>query len=92
MLHQIPLVYNPFQPTIPRRHIDILFDTGDKGKPAPVYEATFWVDAYSSVIISLTVSFGSIIAFLTGLWGNIQKAREIVERLKKGIRAAISNK
>lgn len=76
VLNQMAIPYNPFQPNITHRRINLIFESASGNKPSHTYTADFLVDYYSAVVISMAISFAGIIAFLAGLWGNVQRLRD----------------
>ncbi len=75
-LNQSGFPYNPFQPSVPHRRIELTFDSGTLGAAPQVYTADFRVDFYSAAIVSVALSIAGIIAFVAGLWANLQRVRE----------------
>ncbi len=77
------LPYNPFQPFTEHRYIDLVFDPQMPGKSPVTYTADFRVDFYSAAIISFVLSISSVITFLAGLLGNVQRLRQAVALLRR---------
>jgi hypothetical protein len=80
------LPYNPFQPYTSHRRVELEFSAGTPGSPPVTHTLDFRVDFYSAAIISTIVSIGSALAFIAGLWGNVQRLRQglkFIGRLSK---------
>ena len=82
-LNQSGLPYNPFQPVIPQRRVELVFDSGAPGAAPQTYTADFSVDFYSAAIVSAVLALGGVITFFAGLWVNVERLRQALGLLSR---------
>lgn len=75
--------YNPFNPRTEHRQVELVFAPQGQTSPAQTVPLDFRVDSYSGFLISAVLSIASAVAFIVGLLGNLQKARETLGKLIK---------
>ena len=75
--------YNPFNPRTERRQVELVFAPQGQANPTQAVSLDFRVDFYSGFLISVILSIVSAVTFVAGLLGNIQKVREMFDKLTK---------
>jgi hypothetical protein len=75
--------YNPFNPRTEPRRVELVFAPQAQASPAQSVPLDFRVDFYSRFVISSILAIASAATFVVGLLGNLQKAREILDKLIK---------
>lgn len=75
--------YNPFNPRTEHRQVELVFAPQGKSNPAQSVPLDFRVDFYSGFVISSILALASAATFIVGLLGNLQKARDLLEKFLK---------
>jgi|GEM_PF-876102 len=73
--------YNPFNPQTEHRQVEFVFAAQDQAAPEKRVAIDFRVDFYSGFVISVIVSLASAVTFVAGVLGNLQKVRELIQKL-----------
>ena len=79
--------YNPFRPQTEHRQVELVFAPQGQANPTQVVPLDFRVDFYSGFVISFILSIASAVAFVAGLLGNLEKVRELLDKLTKPSKA-----
>jgi hypothetical protein len=75
------MTYNPLNPQTEHREVELVFQPQGRNNPLQSVPLDFRVDFYSTFLISVALSVASFVTFLAGLLGNIQKIRELLDKL-----------